>query len=142
VRHATQGDLDRLEELLAGLRGLAQLRERKRGYFSRGSRAFLHFHEDDGDLYADVRLDDAFQRVRVTTGTEQASFLARVSQALGPGPGSAGLAAADAVQSPRSRRPMTAPSQAARTISSPPLTLTACAFRRTTGAEERVRSAR
>jgi len=44
VRHATQEDLDRLEKLLAKLRELPQLRERKRGYFSRGSRAFLHFH--------------------------------------------------------------------------------------------------
>src|ERR1700730_8464321 len=57
VRHATQQDLDRLEELLADLRKLPQLRERKRGYFSRGSHAFLHFHEDQGDFYVDVRLD-------------------------------------------------------------------------------------
>jgi hypothetical protein len=87
VRHATQADLDRLEALLAGLRELPQLRERKRGYFSRGSRAFLHFHEDDGDLYVDVRLDHEFQRMRVTTEVEQASFLSRVNQTLRSGPG-------------------------------------------------------
>ena len=45
------------------LRKLPQLRERKRGYFSRGTRAFLHFHQDAGNLYVDVRLDSAFQRV-------------------------------------------------------------------------------
>jgi hypothetical protein len=38
---ATDEDLDRLEELLAELRELSQLRERKRGSFSRGSHAFL-----------------------------------------------------------------------------------------------------
>ena len=82
MRHATQDDLDRLEALLAELRGLPQLRERKRGYFSRGSRAFLHFHVDAGDLYADVRLDSKFQRLRVTSRDEQTGFLSQVREAL------------------------------------------------------------
>jgi hypothetical protein len=84
MRHATQDDLDRLEALLAELRKLRQLRERKRGYFSRGSTAFLHFHEDAGDLYADVRLDTTFQRLRVTSAGEQAGFLSQVREALRP----------------------------------------------------------
>lgn len=67
------------------LRRLPQLRERKRGYFSRGSRAFLHFHEDAGDLYVDVRLDSAFQRMKVTSGDEQANLLSQVRRALQPG---------------------------------------------------------
>jgi hypothetical protein len=82
VRHATQEDLDHVEALLAELRKLPQLRERKRGYFSRGSRAFLHFHEDVGDLYVDVRLGSDFERMRVTSQAEQADFLSRVSEAL------------------------------------------------------------
>ena len=86
MRHATQDDLDRIEALLAELSKVPQLRERKRGYFSRGSRAFLHFHEDDGDLYVDVRLDGGFQRMKVTTEAEQAGFLSRVTQALRPDP--------------------------------------------------------
>jgi hypothetical protein len=84
VRHATEDDLDRLEPLLARLRGMSALRERKRGYFSRGSRAFLHFHEDGGDLYVDVKLDAEFQRMKVTSATEQADFLARVRRTLSP----------------------------------------------------------
>ena len=84
MRHATQEDLDRLEALLVELRGLPQLRERKRGYFSRGSRAFLHFHEDAGDLYVDVRLGSEFQRMKVTSGSEQAEFLSQVQEALWP----------------------------------------------------------
>jgi hypothetical protein len=82
MRHATEEDLDRLEELLAALRELPQLRERKRGSFSRGARAFLHFHEDAGDLYVDVRLSDAFQRMRVTSAEDQAEFLSQVGRAL------------------------------------------------------------
>ena len=84
MRHATQDDLDHVEALLAELRKLTELRERKRGFFSRGSRAFLHFHEDAGDLYVDVKLGSAFERVRVTSGQEQARFLSRVREALQP----------------------------------------------------------
>jgi hypothetical protein len=90
VRHAQQEDLDRLEALLVELRGLPELRERKRGSFSRGSRAFLHFHEDAGELYADVKLDSTFQRVKVTSGSEQADFFSRVRQAVQPAPPAVG----------------------------------------------------
>ena len=84
MRHATETDLDRLEALLSELRGLPQLQERKRGSFSRGARAFLHFHEDAGCLYADVKLDSEFQRMKVTSASEQAGFLSLVREALGP----------------------------------------------------------
>ena len=84
VRHATQEDLNRVEALLAELRTLPGLRERKRGHFSRGSRAFLHFHEHAGDLYADVRLDVEFERMKVTSPGEQAAFLSSVRAALQP----------------------------------------------------------
>jgi hypothetical protein len=86
VRHATQEDLDQVEALLVELRKFPQLRERKRGYFSRGTRAFLHFHEDAGDLYVDVRLDSAFQRMKVTSRDEQADLLSQVREALQAGP--------------------------------------------------------
>lgn len=82
MRHATEEDLDQLEALLARLRGLPQLRERKRGYFSRDGRAFLHFHEDAGDFYVDVRLGGDFERMKVTGQTDQHRFLSRVKEAL------------------------------------------------------------
>ena len=85
MRYASQADLDRIETLLADLRGIPGLRERKRGYFSRGPRAFLHFHEDAGDLYVDVRFDTDFERTKVTSCDDQARFLARVRDALGSG---------------------------------------------------------
>lgn len=86
MRHATSEDLDRLEAVLVELRGLPQLRERKRGYFSTGSGAFLHFHEDAGDMYVDVKISGEFQRMRVTTTSEQAEFLSRVRAAVQPVP--------------------------------------------------------
>jgi hypothetical protein len=83
VRHATQDDLDQLEDLLAELRALPGLRERQRGNFALGSKAFLHFHEDSGDFYADVKLDGAFQRMRVTSRPERLAFIHRVRDAVG-----------------------------------------------------------
>ena len=83
MRHARDEDLDRIEPLLAQLRTLDGLTEKKRGAFYRGSRAFLHFHEDHGDTYADVRLPgDAFDRTRATTKAEQRALVAAVRRAL------------------------------------------------------------
>lgn len=78
MRHATPEDLDRLENLLRQLRLIPQLRERKRGYFSRGSRAILHFHAEGEDLFVDIRLDTTFERMKVTTDKEQSELLLRI----------------------------------------------------------------
>jgi hypothetical protein len=83
VRHATPAALDRLEPLLAELRGVEGLREKKRGTFYRGSSAFLHFHEDPAGLFADARLAGTdFTRLRVSTAAEQRALLAAVRRAL------------------------------------------------------------
>jgi hypothetical protein len=87
VRHATPEGLERISGLLEQLRTVDGLVERRPGSFSRGSRAFLHFHEDGPQTYADVRLDPAgdFVRLRVTTAKEQSSFLMKVRRAVGEG---------------------------------------------------------
>ena len=83
LRHATGADLDALDEVLQALRGIPGLRERKRGSFSRGARALVHFHAGDGSFYADVRLEERFERISVTTAAERSAFLLRVRKALG-----------------------------------------------------------
>jgi len=84
MRHATEADLDRLEPLLVRPRTIEGLTERKRGLFQRRSKAFLHFHGDGDDLYADVRLTDDFVRSRVTTPAEQEALAATVEAHLSP----------------------------------------------------------
>jgi hypothetical protein len=82
MRHARDEDLDRIEPLLAQLRALDGLTEKSRGVFYR-SRAFLHFHADGDDTYADVRLaGDEFERTRATTKAEQRALVATVRAAL------------------------------------------------------------
>ena len=76
MKHATAEALAGLEGLLASLRALPGLRERGTGVFYRRSRAFLHFHEHDGRVYADLRLSgDDFDRHPATTRAEQRALL-------------------------------------------------------------------
>ena len=75
MKHATSEALDRLEPFLKQLRLVPTLREKSRGVFYRGSRAFLHFHEDGETLWADIRLKDEFERHPVTTASARAALL-------------------------------------------------------------------
>jgi hypothetical protein len=81
VRHARDQDLDQLEDLLAELRTLAGLTEKKRGVFYRKSRAFLHFHEDPRGLFADI--GDPDERIDVTHAAGRAVLIEAVRRRLG-----------------------------------------------------------
>jgi hypothetical protein len=83
VKHAGRAALDQLEPLLAQVRAAGGLKERSRGVFYRGSKAFLHFHEDPAGLFADVRGADgeAFDRLRVDDSGGAAALLARLPKA-------------------------------------------------------------
>ena len=82
MRHARPQTLEALDDLLAELRGIDGIVEKRPGAFSRGSRAFLHFHEDPTGNYADVRLGDEFERLRVTTKREQQTLVSRIRAEL------------------------------------------------------------
>jgi hypothetical protein len=86
MRHLTPGRLPDIDGLLAELRRVDGLQERTPGIFYVRSRAFLHFHEDGDDIYADVRLDgNDFDRRRVTTRREQTALVGAVRRALRAG---------------------------------------------------------
>jgi hypothetical protein len=78
VRHATAATFAALDDLITALRGIDGITEKRPGAFSRGSRAFLHFHDDPSGYYADVRFADDFERVRVTTRREQQALVSRI----------------------------------------------------------------
>jgi len=80
MKHAGSSALDRLEPLIASLRAQPGLKEKSRGVFYRGGKAFLHFHEDPAGLFADVRLTGTdFERFRVESEGERNALLAIVS---------------------------------------------------------------
>ncbi len=90
VRHATPAALDELEPLLARVRQVRGLVEKKRGVFYRRSKAFLHFHEDPSGAHADVRLGSDFERFRVETRREQDRLLTAIRRSLDAADGSGG----------------------------------------------------
>ena len=77
MKHASPENLNHLAPLLARLRALPGLVERRPGCFYRRGQAFLHFHDDPAGLFADVRLNGVdFSRHRISTAAEQAGLLA------------------------------------------------------------------
>lgn len=84
MKHAGPEAIAALAPLLKELRTLPGLTERKPGTFYRGSRAFLHFHEDPAGMFADVRLksDGDFERLRVSTAAERKRLISLARKAL------------------------------------------------------------
>ena len=83
MRHPRPGELDAMAPLVEQLREMNGLVEKTPGAFYRKSKAFLHFHVDGDDYYADVRLDGPeFERMRVTTKSEQRALVVAVRKAL------------------------------------------------------------
>jgi hypothetical protein len=78
MKHATAIALDVLEPLLAQIRTVDGLVEKKRGVFYRRSKAFLHFHEDPAGFFADVRTDAEWQRLPVNSAADRRALLAAI----------------------------------------------------------------
>ena len=82
MKHAGPAALDRIGPLLVKLRALPALKEKSRGAFYRGSRAFLHFHEHGEELFADLRSGDDFERFPATSAAERSALLKTVKAVL------------------------------------------------------------
>lgn len=81
MKHAGPDTLQQLSALLAQLRQLPGLVERRPGIFYVKSAAYLHFHDDPAGVFADVKLGGkGFERFPVNTAEEQAAMLARVAR--------------------------------------------------------------
>jgi hypothetical protein len=83
MKHAGHQALSELAPLLAEIRQLPGLQERKPGIFYRRSQAFLHFHEDPAGLFADAKLGaPTFERMAVNTPQQRDELLRRLREAL------------------------------------------------------------
>ena len=88
MKHAGAATLERLSDLLAQLRQVPGLVERKPGIFYVKSKAALHFHDDPTGVYADLRLGTAdFQRMAVHSLHDEQRLLALVRAGLPARPG-------------------------------------------------------
>ena len=86
MKHAGPKALDRIEPLLKQLRGHAGLKEKSRGCFYLRGRSFLHFHEHGEDeIWADIGLGAAFERLAAMTAAQHKLILKRAARALADG---------------------------------------------------------
>ncbi|KPF67007.1 hypothetical protein IP84_14415 [beta proteobacterium AAP99] len=76
MKHAGAEALAALAPLLAQLRNLPGLTERKPGIFYRGGGAFMHFHEDPSGLFADLKQRGTFVRWPVASAAHRKALLA------------------------------------------------------------------
>jgi hypothetical protein len=82
LRHAIDEDLDKLEDLLKKIRMLKQFKEVRRGIFYLKSIAFLHFHEDAGKFFADIKVKNNFEHFPVNTMDEKKFLLSKIDSVL------------------------------------------------------------
>jgi hypothetical protein len=84
MRHARDEDLDRIDGLLAQVRTVPGLKEKKRGVFYLKSKGFLHFHEDPAGMFADLSGPDGkgFERLDVTEAAGQCKLMTTIRQRL------------------------------------------------------------
>ena len=82
MKHAGPAALDSLEPIIAEVRKLEGLKEKKRGSFYRGSVGFLHFHEDPAGFFADLKVGVEFTRMPVNNQREIEAFIRRARKAI------------------------------------------------------------
>ncbi|MDP9043575.1 MAG: hypothetical protein M3O01_02095 [Pseudomonadota bacterium] len=77
MAHADDATLTRLLPLLRQLREIKALREQKPGIFYLKSNAFVHFHDQDGAVFADLKKSSGsgFDRYPVDTPAQQRKFV-------------------------------------------------------------------
>ena len=74
--------LDRIAPLLDVLRAHPALSEVRPTEFELDGREFLHFHDDQGGVVADVRLAEGRVSMPVSSSAEQAELLERIEHNL------------------------------------------------------------
>ena len=82
MKHAGPDALDALEPVLKQFRAIDGLKEKTRGTFYRGAKAFLHFHEDPAGFFADLKKGADFVRLPVNNRSEIAALLREAKRAL------------------------------------------------------------
>src|SRR5262249_37774983 len=77
MKHATKETIEGLADVLKPIRAIPGLIEKSPWTFYRRSSAFLHFHEDPAGIFADLKVDGEWERLRVNTAREKSLFLKR-----------------------------------------------------------------
>ena len=82
MKHATAKTLEQISSLLAGLRQLPRMVERRPGVFYLKGKAFLHFHEDPAGIFADIKIGNDWERFTVNGVQGRSKFLKLAARTL------------------------------------------------------------
>ncbi len=82
MKHTGESTLAELRNLLLQIRQTPLLKEKKPGIFYLDAKAFLHFHEDPNGIFADLKINSEWKRFKVTTETEQKTFIEKLREVL------------------------------------------------------------
>jgi hypothetical protein len=85
MKHAGVEALKKIDALLKQIRELVSnsvIKEKKVGIFYLKSSAFLHFHEDRDDVFADIKQNSEFVRYRVTDKAGQKLLIQQLQNTL------------------------------------------------------------
>ena len=82
MKHATEQALGKITPLLKQIRKFPELKEKKKGIFYKGYIAFLHFHEDGKELFADLKVKDLWKRICVNSKPEQVKLISMIRKIL------------------------------------------------------------
>ncbi len=84
MKHATTETIGRIEPLLKRIRDINALKEKKPGIYYFKSSAFLHFHEDGDQVYADIKFEPPdFKRLPATTRDQQDELIKLIRDKVG-----------------------------------------------------------
>ena len=75
MKHAGPAALDGLDPLLGEIRTREGLKEKRRGVFYRGGKAWLHFHEDPAGMFADLKCGSDWLRFDVSDEAGRCALL-------------------------------------------------------------------
>jgi hypothetical protein len=82
MKHVSGAVLSPLRHLLEQIRRGGNLEERSAGVFYRKRAAFLHFHEDMGLFFADLKIGSEWIRFPVHNAAQETKLLRAVERAL------------------------------------------------------------
>lgn len=84
MKHATTETIAKLEPLLNRIRKFRELKEKKPGIYYYKFNAFLHFHEDGNQVYADIKLiPPNFERFPASTSEQQDQLISLIQRKIG-----------------------------------------------------------
>ena len=82
MKHAQENILNKFNNQIDKLRQLEKLTEKKKGIFYKKSSAFLHFHQDNNILFADLKISNNWLRFRTEENQEWNILLEEVNKLL------------------------------------------------------------